>query len=90
MPTRLTVPGKARLLNVLPYFQYSHDLNRVFLCMMAEMAVQFSWDWDALNDRKLWVRATTILARSEQQEARVLRCFNHRVPSDGSNRGNDN
>ncbi|XP_077284668.1 transcription factor p53 isoform X2 [Arctopsyche grandis] len=67
-------------------FMYSHKLNRVFLNMLAEMPIQFKWDWDQLKEVSLWLRATLILSGTDQQESRVVRCHNHRVPTDGSNK----
>lgn len=56
--------------------------------MLAEMPIQFKWDWDQLKDISLWLRATLILSSIDQQESRVVRCHVHRVDTDPSNKGN--
>lgn len=57
-------------------YLYSCQLNRVYVDMNCDFAVQFSWQ--ELACERLYVRATVVFSDKDQAEKRVERCMQHR------------
>ncbi|RVE45542.1 hypothetical protein evm_009807 [Chilo suppressalis] len=57
-------------------YLYSSLLNRIYVDMNCDFAVQFSWE--NIPMEKLYVRATVVFTDKDQSEKRVERCMQHR------------
>ncbi|XP_028026898.1 cellular tumor antigen p53 [Bombyx mandarina] len=68
-------------------FLFSHKLNRIYVNMETDFAVQFNWELVDLAVTQMYVRATVVFEDESQAEKRVERCIQHKLCS--SDKGQD-